>query len=87
MARYYRSKNFIKLATISFRASWGKASTRVEQETVGEEAEGDTASPAQPQRAALPQDPGLTWVLKVFLELAQLSHLDHERDAWDQTTE
>ena len=30
---------------------------------------------------------GLTWVLKVFLGLAHLTHLDHEHDAWDQTTE
>ena len=41
----------------------------------------------QPQSAAPSQGPGLTWVLKVFLGFAQLSHLDHQCDAWDQTTE
>ena len=30
---------------------------------------------------------GLSWVLKVFLGLAQFTHLDHEHDAWDQTTD
>ena len=30
---------------------------------------------------------GLAWILKVFLGLAQLSHPDHECDAWDQTTD
>ena len=33
---------------------------------------------------------GLAWVLKVFLVLAwlaQLTHLNHKRDGWDQTTD
>ena len=37
--------------------------------------------PPQPQSAAPSQGLGLTCVLKVFLGFAQLSHLDHERDA------
>ena len=30
---------------------------------------------------------GLAWVLKVFLRLVQLTHLDYECDAWDETTD
>ena len=40
--------------------------------------------------AALPRALGFAWVLKVFLGFAWLTrvtHLDHKRDGWDQTTD
>lgn len=45
LAQYLRSRYFNRLAIISFRASWGKASTRAEEETEGEKAEGAAAFP------------------------------------------
>ena len=43
--------------------------------------------PPSPQELCLLRALGLTWILKVFLGLAQLIHLDHKHDAWDQTTD
>ena len=57
-------------------------------EARGEKAEGGAGSPRlSPQELCLLRALGLTWVLKVFLGLAQLTHLDHKHDAWDQTTD
>ena len=43
--------------------------------------------PLSPQELCLLWALGLAWVLMVFLRLAQLTHLNHKYDAWDQTTD
>ena len=51
LVQYLKNRNFTRLAFISFRASWGKTSTGVEEETDGEDAEGDAAFPASDPRS------------------------------------
>ena len=83
LAQYLRSRNFIRLAIISFRASSGKLLPRGGGGCWGVGGQVRWGLPLlSPQELRLHPVLSLAWVLKVFLGLAQLTHLDHKHDSW-----